>query len=900
MEGSNALVVGSTDTSFEITTPLCISFLCIMITTAFWYFYQYRCRIAIEKKKKEALVRSRIEEYRKRVDDYAERERQRRRELEESVQLAEEVKLLKQQEIERLEAVRLQEELNIRLRQEEAMEKAEIKRKEEERVRQEEKEAVKKANKEGALCLFSDAAGVLTDVELRIPLIDAVGFVTTISHVKSCLRAHYHGNPSESLQKIIYDGRVLLDSEKLRDLFSLLPLKSKPIMFHVAVSKRKVTADTSNQSGVAKAEVPGMQQQTTTEADKTTAAAACPETTSAAQPDGQVKVTVKGDKPFQISMSASTPVSVLRSAFASECDRPAETVRFVYGGRVLKPDETLFDVLLHCRDKSCLTVHVLISAAAEAIRPTSTHEGMQEGEQVGSEKSCDGAAQTVGAETSAQQGASTPTDHVPAAGEASPQATRTPIRRREEEMLEVLRKRLESSMRQAFWDRLDETLRSDSPDYEWICRLYSELGDRLCALTPRRADIVEETRAALDVDLFSGMVRNQAFDLEDLRRLVAFAFGRLLTLCSPARDDELTRSRDDLVKLLDGGGAGLTFATFVVPFLRAFHQALDDIEADIAAYRAAQSASASPTATPGRSARSPSPGEPGATSRMSVDAVRARLEELGVPPETVRSCVERRQLDALLGDALRRQQLAANAVVNNAPTVAPASAQGLSGAAAADGSKMGINGASAAAGAAKIPGVVTVIFKVGMGAAATVVELALARDASVAEARKALSDALRNRPAPSRIQLVHAGRVLRDSDNLHAVFAPSETEAVVHVVISKAVAATAASHPTASSPSAAAAASPPAALQDSAAGAALANGSEGELEVTFRSRQVVRRNATHLPARGLEAPSSNDEGQSKWSNPLPSPRCQTRPMQRAGDRCKATSAPPKEASGMRP
>jgi hypothetical protein len=80
-------------------------------------------------------------------------------------------------------------------------------------------------------------------------------------------------------------------------------------------------------------------------------------------------------------------------------------------------------------------------------------------------------------------------------------------------------------MRKAFYDLIEKALSEEQPDAEWISRLYAEMRDKLCALTPRRADMHQDIHEALDVNHFEHMVRHKAFDPADLSKLVAFAFG---------------------------------------------------------------------------------------------------------------------------------------------------------------------------------------------------------------------------------------------------------------------------------------------------------------------------------------------------------------------------------------
>ncbi|KAJ1477640.1 hypothetical protein T484DRAFT_1820440, partial [Baffinella frigidus] len=54
-------------------------------------------------------------------------------------------------------------------------------------------------------------------------------------------------------------------------------------------------------------------------------------------------------------------------------------------------------------------------------------------------------------------------------------------------------------------DSLEAALSQDAPDYDWLVRLFSEVRDRLCAMTPSRSSIHAEIHAGLDADLFAQM-----------------------------------------------------------------------------------------------------------------------------------------------------------------------------------------------------------------------------------------------------------------------------------------------------------------------------------------------------------------------------------------------------------
>ena len=152
----------------------------------------------------------------------------------------------------------------------------------------------------------------------------------------------------------------------------------------------------------------------------------------------------------------------------------------------------------------------------------------------------------------------------------------------------------------------------------------------------------------------------------DLKQMVTFTFTHLSTLCSPARDAQIAARRSDLDALLTR--PSLRFPEFVIPFLKAFHLTVDDIEGDMAAFREhVRSGGNTPSAIPtspgasrgeGTPARVPSSpglaGDEASPGGGGIRHVKAMLRQLGVDEGKIADCVERSELDALLHTALGR------------------------------------------------------------------------------------------------------------------------------------------------------------------------------------------------------------------------------------------------------
>ena len=354
------------------------------------------------------------------------------------------------------------------------------------------------------------------------------------------------------------------------------------------------------------------------------------------------------------------------------------SLNLIFAGKILKDEELLSVLTADYTCRTAISMHAVMKQAAQSPTPappssatppkkedqaaksgtpgSATPLGGDATPRGGQSVGAGGGAGSVGTSPFTPSSPYTPSGH--RGGPKSPSAT--PKGDREGDAaawMEALKRQIEETTKRAFWDLLDKALASDPPDYEWVVRLYKELADRLCAITPSRGDLHAEIQAGLDPELFEQMLRNDAFDAGDLSQMVSFTFARLSGLCSPARDDEIASRRKHLEEML-GKGDAIKFADFVVAYLKAFHQTVDDIEGDMKMFKEvvkARSGGVTPHSAGSRSANggnTPSavPSSPGST----VGVIKAKLRQLGVSDERIAECVERSELDALLSTALGR------------------------------------------------------------------------------------------------------------------------------------------------------------------------------------------------------------------------------------------------------
>ena len=144
--------------------------------------------------------------------------------------------------------------------------------------------------------------------------------------------------------------------------------------------------------------------------------------------------------------------------------------------------------------------------------------------------------------------------------------------------MERVEKQIKQQFYKAFNDVLTQSLLGEDPDWNWLVRLYSELRDRLCQLTPRRTDIHQEIKESMDVELFSQMIRHDAFKPDDMWKLVNYVFAMIKSREAPVRNKDTELELNMLYT--EFNKEGITIAKFVPLFLKTSHARIDVIEKD--------------------------------------------------------------------------------------------------------------------------------------------------------------------------------------------------------------------------------------------------------------------------------------------------------------------------------
>ena len=137
---------------------------------------------------------------------------------------------------------------------------------------------------------------------------------------------------------------------------------------------------------------------------------------------------------------------------------------------------------------------------------------------------------------------------------------------------------MKEQLYKAFADQIQETLSSESPDYDWITRLYSEIKERLQKFVRPTNKLYLEMDEKLDALLFRQMLEYQAFSGEDFVKLLNFIFGVCLQLGAPARDVDVCNKKKILLEKLENGAS---FHEIVASFILEINGIIDVIELDI-------------------------------------------------------------------------------------------------------------------------------------------------------------------------------------------------------------------------------------------------------------------------------------------------------------------------------
>jgi len=144
--------------------------------------------------------------------------------------------------------------------------------------------------------------------------------------------------------------------------------------------------------------------------------------------------------------------------------------------------------------------------------------------------------------------------------------------------LDGLKKKIITEYKKSFYDLIEEKTCSDKPDFDWLIELYSEIREKLIYFLKKGSPLRIEIEESFDIELFSQMIKNNAFKANDLYNLINYTFEKFLQLGSPARDKEVKKMRDELFLLMKNNA---TFGNIVSNYLKYSHICLENFYEDM-------------------------------------------------------------------------------------------------------------------------------------------------------------------------------------------------------------------------------------------------------------------------------------------------------------------------------
>jgi hypothetical protein len=151
----------------------------------------------------------------------------------------------------------------------------------------------------------------------------------------------------------------------------------------------------------------------------------------------------------------------------------------------------------------------------------------------------------------------------------------------DENKMKRLNEQIEDTYKKAFFDLLEQKTRSEPPDYIWIEKLYEEIRYKLTAILKKGSSLRVEIEESMDLEIFSQMIRNKAFNGADLYNLVNYVFEKCKQLGSPGRDKDVDKKFNELIDLLKSGAV---FAEIVPVFIKNANECIDWMYEDMSEF----------------------------------------------------------------------------------------------------------------------------------------------------------------------------------------------------------------------------------------------------------------------------------------------------------------------------
>jgi hypothetical protein len=132
---------------------------------------------------------------------------------------------------------------------------------------------------------------------------------------------------------------------------------------------------------------------------------------------------------------------------------------------------------------------------------------------------------------------------------------------------------IKNNFYKAFTDKINDTVNSNNPDFDWIITLYKEIKERLIQYIKKDSKIYERIDEDFDVILFEQMIRNDAFDEKSMLSLITVTYYWINNLQAPYRDKETEESKN---RVLTSKKSAIV-STFIIEVNRC----IDNIDTDL-------------------------------------------------------------------------------------------------------------------------------------------------------------------------------------------------------------------------------------------------------------------------------------------------------------------------------
>ncbi len=142
--------------------------------------------------------------------------------------------------------------------------------------------------------------------------------------------------------------------------------------------------------------------------------------------------------------------------------------------------------------------------------------------------------------------------------------------------LKIIENQIKEQMYKAFFDLIDDNIKSENPDCIWLTNLFSEIKTRLLNIVKKDGKIYKKIDIDFDIELFKQMIENKVFDYESVLKLINNSFYWILQLQAPIRDEYTNEAKQRVLKSETD--------KIISTFLKELHICIDYIYEDIISY----------------------------------------------------------------------------------------------------------------------------------------------------------------------------------------------------------------------------------------------------------------------------------------------------------------------------